>query len=328
MRRRAFIAVLVALSVVRTRRDARAQQLPRVWHIGILDTAPHHLNGPNLEAFHKRLQELGYVEGANLKIQYLSADGRNERLPHLVSELVLSRPDLIVLRGTPEALAVKDATTTIPVVMSAVTDPVGIGVAAALRRPGGNFTGVDVATSELGIKRTEYLKEIVPGAKRIAFLGDLRNPAAVLAWNNVQRAGRALEVDTLLFDVRSAADLSRAFEAAVTEKIQALHVSVDGTIRPNRRLIIDLAARHKLPTIYTAREFADDGGLLSYAADYAYLYSRAATFVDKILKGASPADLPIERPTKFELVINLKTAKALGLTVPHSILIQADEVIE
>jgi putative ABC transport system substrate-binding protein len=233
-----------------------------------------------------------------------------------------------LLRGTPEALAVKNATTTIPVVMSAVNDPVGIGVAASLRRPGGNFTGISVAVTELGTKRTEYLKEIVPGVKRIAFLGDLRNAAVVVAWGNVQRFGRSLEVDTLLFDVRSAAEVSRAFEAAVTEGVQALQVSLDGTTRPNRRLIIDLAESYKLPTIYTAREFVEDGGLLSYATDYAHLYSRAATFVDKIFKGGNPADLPIERPTKFELVINLRTAKALNLPIPPTLLARADEVIE
>lgn len=328
MRRREFMAVLAGAATVGTRGDAGAQRTPRIWRIGILDTTPRQLNGPNLEAFYKRLQELGYVEGENLTVEYRSADGRNERLPHLVSELVHSRPDIIVLRGTPEALAVKNATTTIPVVMSAVTDPVGIGVAASLSRPGGNFTGTDVATTELGTKRAEFLKEILPGLRRMAFLGDLRNAAVVVAWDNVQRAGRSLEIDTLLFDVRSAAEVSRAFEAAVTERVQALQVSIDGTTRPNRRLIVDLAASYKLPTIYTAREFAEDGGLLSYATDYAHLYSRAATFVDKIFKGANPADLPIERPTKFELVINLKTAKALGLTIPHSVLIRADEVIE
>jgi putative ABC transport system substrate-binding protein len=328
MRRRAFIAVLAGVTAVGKCRDAGAQQTPRVWRIGILDTAPRHLNGPNLEAFYKRLQELGYVEGENLEVEYRSAEGRNERLPYLASELVRWGPDIILLRGTPEALAVKNATTTIPVVMSAVNDPVGIGIADSLRRPGGNITGMSVAVTELGVKRAEYLKEIVPGAKRIAFLGDLRNAGAVLAWDNVQRAGRALEVDTLLLDVRSAADVSRAFETAVAERVQAIQVSIDGTTRPNRRLIVDLAARYKLPTIYTAREFVEDGGLLSYAADYADLYSRAATFVDKIFKGASPADLPIERPTKFDLVINLKTAKALGLTIPPSVLARADEVIE
>lgn len=328
MRRRDFMAVLAGATTVGARRDAGAQQTRRVWRIGILDTAPRQLNRPNLEAFYKRLRELGYVEGENLRVEYQSADGRNERLPHLVSELVHARPDIIVLRGTPEALAVKNATKTIPVVMSAVNDPVGIGVADSLARPGGSFTGMSVAVTELGTKRTEYLKEIVPEVKRIAYLGDFRNTAVVLAWDVVQRSGRYLKIDTLRFDVRSAAEVSRAFEAAVAAGVQALQVSIDGTTRPNRQLIVDLAASYKLPTIYTAREFVEHGGLASYATDYAYLYSRAATYVDKIFKGTSPADLPIERPTKFELVINLKTAKALGLTIPHSVLFRADEVIE
>lgn len=328
MRRREFIAALAGAAAVGMRSDAGAQQASRIWRIGILDTAPRQLNGLNLDVFYKRLQELGYVEGENLKVEYRSADGQNEQLPHLVSELVRSKPDIIVLRGTPEALAVKNATTTIPVVMSAVNDPVGIGVASSLRWPGGNFTGMSVAVTELGIKRSEFLKEINPALKRMGYLADLRNVAAVAGWDNVQRAGRTLEIDTLLFDVRSAADVRRAFETAVTQRVQALQVSVDGTTRPNRRLIVDLAASNKLPAIYTAREFVDDGGLLSYATDYTHLYSKSATFVDKILKGANPAELPIERPTKFELVINLKTAKALRLSIPYRLITIADEVIE
>lgn len=271
MRRREFIAALAGAAAAGMRSDVGAQEAPRIWRIGILDTVPRQLNGPNLDAFYKRLQELGYVEGENLKVEYRSADGVNERLPHLISELVRVKPDVIVLRGTPEVLAVKTATTTIPVVMAAVNDPVGIGVASSLRRPGGNFTGMSVAVTELGIKRGEFLKEIDPALKRMGFLADLRNVAAVAGWDNVQRAGRTLEIDTFLFDVRNAADVSRAFETAVTQRVQALQVSVDGTTRLNRRLIVDLTATNKIPAIYTAREFVDDGGLLSYATDYTHL---------------------------------------------------------
>jgi putative ABC transport system substrate-binding protein len=279
-------------------------------------------------AFLEKLQEYGYVEGKNLIIDYRSVDGRHERLPELVSQLISLNPDIIVLRGTPEALAVKNVTSTIPVVMSANADPVGAGVAVSLSRPGGNFTGMSSVVSELEAKRLGILKELVPRLKRIAFLGDHRTSSVQELWEELQIAARSLMIDALHFDVRRAAEVSRALDVAVVEKVDALLVGVDGITRPNRQLIIDLTAMHKLPAIYSAKEFAEDGGLLAYAASYVDLYRRTASLVDKIFKGAKPSELPIEQPTKFELVINLKTAKALGLSVPDKLLALADEVIE
>jgi putative ABC transport system substrate-binding protein len=326
MQRREFITLLGGAAVAWPL-AARAQQ-QKVWRIGMLDTASRELNSANLAVFYKELRDFGYVEGQNLIIEYRSADGRNERLPDLVSELLRLNVDLIVVRGTPEVLAIKNATSTIPVVMSAVVDPVGLGVAASLRRPGGNITGMSSIVTELEAKRVELLKELVPGMKRMALLGDFRNSAVAMQWDEVQIAARSLGIEAQRFDVRSTADVNRAFEVAIREHVDAIRVGVDGVTRPNRRLIIDLAAMHKLPTIYAAREFADDGGLIAYAANYAHLYLRAASFVDKIFKGANPADIPVEQPTKFDLIVNLKTAKALGLTVPYTLLARADEVIE
>jgi ABC-type uncharacterized transport system substrate-binding protein len=307
---------------------ARAQQVGKIWRIGILETASRELNSANMGVFLEKLREYGYVEGKNLIVDYRSAGGRNERLPELVSQLIGLNPDVLVLRGTPEALAVKNATSTIPVVMSAVIDPVAIGVAASLSRPGGNFTGMTSVVTELEAKRLGILKEVVPGMRRMAVLGDHTNPAVQMEWEEVQIAARSLMIEAIRFDVRRAADVSRAFDVAVSEKLDALQVGVDGTTRPNRQLIIDLAAIHKLPVIYSAKEFVDEGGLIAYAVSYADLYKRAASLVEKILKGAKPSELPIERPTKFELVLNLKAARALGLTFPLGVLAVADEVIE
>jgi putative tryptophan/tyrosine transport system substrate-binding protein len=212
--------------------------------------------------------------------------------------------------------------------MTAVADPVGVGAAASLPRPGGNITGLASAVSEIETKRVAYLKEMVPGMKRMASLGDFRNPNIHLQWEHVQAAAPTLGIEPIRFDVRSAADLMRAFETAAARDVQAVRVGVDGIIRTHRRLIIELAAKHKLPAIYSAREFAEDGGLMSYSPDYTHLYWRAASFVDRIFKGAKPADLPIEIPFKFELVLNLKTAKALGIAVAPTLLARADEVIE
>ena len=253
---------------------------------------------------------------------------RIERLPDLVSELLRLKVDLIVLRGTPEVTAVKNATSTIPVVMTAVADPVRLGVAMSLAHPGGNITGLSSFVTDLEAKRVELLKELVPGMKLMAALGDFSNPAVANQWEEVQIAARSLAIEAQRFEVRSAADVRRAFEVAIRERVEAIRVGVDGVTRPNRRLIIDLAAMHKLPAIYAAKEFADDGGLMAYGTNYPSLYFRAASFVDKILKGANPAEIPVEQPTKFDLIVNLKTAKALGLTVPYPLLARADEVIE
>jgi putative ABC transport system substrate-binding protein len=327
MRRRDFIT-LIGCTAAAWPLAARAQRAGKVWRLGILDTATRELNTDNLAAFYKGLRNFGYVEGQNLIIEYRSANGRIEHLPDLVSELLRLNVDLIVVRGSPEVTALKNATSTIPVVMTAVADPVRLGVAVSLAHPGGNITGLSSFVTDLEAKRVELLKELVPGMKLMAVLGDFSNFAIANQWEEVQIAARSLAIEAQRLDVRSAADVSRVFEVAIRERVEAILVGVDGVTRPNRRLIIDLAARHKLPAIYAAREFADDGGLMVYGTNYPSLYFRAASFVDKILKGANPADIPVEQPTKFDLIVNLKTAKTLDLTVPYPLLARADEVIE
>jgi putative tryptophan/tyrosine transport system substrate-binding protein len=325
MRRREFIGLIGSAAAWPI--AATAQQVVKVWRIGILDTATRELN-KDIGALFKGLRTFGYIEGQNLTVEYRSADGRNERLPELVSELVRLNLDLIVVRGTPEIMAIKNANSKIPIVMSAVVDPVGLGLAASLNHPGGNITGMSSIVTELEAKRLEILREIVPGIKRVAILGDFRNSAVVMQWNEVQTAARSLALEVERFDVQSSEDISHAFETAIGDHVDAIRIGVDGTTRPNRGLIIELASKYKLPAIYSAREFAIEGGLIAFAADYADLYLRAATVVDKILKGANPAEIPVEQPTKFDFVVNLRTAKSLGLTIPYALVARADEVIE
>jgi putative ABC transport system substrate-binding protein len=233
----------------------RAQQAGKIRRIGILDTTSRELN-KDIDALFKGLRAFGYIEGQNLFVEYRSAGGQNERLPNLVSELLALNLDLIVVRGTPEIIAIKNANSKIPIVMSAVVDPVGLGVAASLNRPGGNITGMSSMTTELEAKRLEMLREIVPGMKHMAFLGDFRNSAVPMQWDEVQAAARSLALEVERFDVRSSEDISRAFETAIGDHVDAIRIGVDGTTRPNRGLIIELAAKYKLPAIYAAREFA------------------------------------------------------------------------
>jgi putative tryptophan/tyrosine transport system substrate-binding protein len=324
MRRREFIAVLGAAAWPLA---ARGQLASKVWRVGMLDTATRELNRANMDGFLGRLRELGYVEGQNLIVHYRSADGRSERLPELVAQLIGLDVHVIVTRGTQEVLAVKNATSTIPVVMAAAADPVGLSVAASLSHPGGNITGMTSVASALASKRIGFLKELVPGIKRVVLLGDFSNLAIGVEWEELQTAARSVGIESLNSDVRRAVDVGPAFDVMSRERVEAVSVGGDGTTRSNRQLIIDLAAMKRLPAIYVAREFVDDGGLIAYATNYPDLYRRAATFVDKIFKGAKPADLPIEQPTKFELIINLKTAKSLGLTIPETLLATADELI-
>jgi putative ABC transport system substrate-binding protein len=306
---------------------ARAQQ-NKVWRIGMLDTASRDLNATNMTAFLQGLRELGYIDGQNLTIEYRTDEGRSERLPDLVSELLRLKVDAIVLRGTQEAMAVKNATSTVPVVMSAISDPVGLGIVAGLARPGGNFTGMISFASEVSAKNVELLRAMVPTVRRLAAIHDASNPGTAREWEEIQKAARTLAIEARSFDVRNVADVSRAFDAAGRDRIDAVYVNVDSVTRANQRQIIGLAAQYKLPAIYAAREFVDNGGLATYGVSYPQLYFRAASFVDKIFKGAKPADLPVEQPTKLEFVINLTTAKALGLEIPATLLARADELIE
>ena len=274
------------------------------------------------------LRQLGYAEGQNLVIEYRSADGRDDRFPGLARELLALKVDVIVTRGTPAAKAVKNATSTVAVVMMASGDPVGVGLVTSLARPGGNITGLSAIVGELSPKRLELIREIVPGLARIAVLANTSNDAVRRDWARIETAARSLGVQSQLLDLRKSDALGPTFNDASARRADALIVVIDAITLANRQLIVDLAMKHRLPAIYSSREFVDAGGLISYGVSYPDLYRRAATYVDKILKGTKPADLPVVQPTKFEFVINLKTAKTLGVKISDNLLSLADEVIE
>jgi len=307
---------------------ADAQPTGKVHRIGMLETRSTVLNAANLDAFRGGLQELGYKEGQNIEIVYRSSDGHDERFPHLASELVRLKIDLIVTRGTPAALAAKNASATIPIVMAASGAPVESGLVASLARPGGNVTGLSSGIGESYPKRVQLLGELLPGLKRMAVILNMGNPSIPRWWPVIGESARSLGIEPQLLDLRSAESLPRLFDAAAKQRAEALIVGLDGITQANLRPIADLAAKHRLASIYPAKAYAQVGGLLAYGSIDAHLYHRAATFVDKILKGAKPADLPIEQPMRWEFVINLKTAKALALTIPPSLLLRADQVIE
>lgn len=325
MDRRTFIGgvagVLVAAPLA-----ARAQQGGKIYRIGILEPIPASQNAANLDALRNGLRELGYVEGRNLIIEYRSAEGRAERFPDLASELVRLKVDLILTRGTPAAIAAKNATGTIPLLMATMGDPRAIVTSYA--RPGGNITGVTTFSTELTAKRIELIKELVPNLSCVALLHNMGNPAAPPEWEETKSAARALGLRAELLDVRSQGDLSGAFELAVRQHVDALVIGADGLTQMHQQTILDLVARNSLPAAWPAREFVEAGGLVAYAVNYPDLYFRFASFVDKIFKGGKPGELPVEQPTKFELVINLKTAKALGIAVPKSLLFRADALIQ
>jgi putative ABC transport system substrate-binding protein len=325
--RRAFIGTLSG-GLLAAPLASKAQQPGKVYRVGVLETTPVALNAANLDAFRLGLKELGYVEGRNLVIEYRSADGRPERFPALATELVRSKVDLILTRGTPAVIAAKNATPTIPIVMAASGDPLGTRVVTGLARPGANVTGLSALTPELSGKRLQLLKEAVPGIGRVAALLDMGNPTFAIQWQEIKAAALSMDFRPQLLDVRKAEDFGSAFDAAIKQRADGVIVGLGTLTQSNVGLVTDLAARRRLPSIYFSREFVDAGGFMAYGVSYPDLYRRAAKYVDKILQGAKPADLPIEQPTKYELVINLKAAKALGLTIPPSLLQRADEVME
>jgi putative ABC transport system substrate-binding protein len=307
---------------------AEAQPAGKVYRIGMLETRSAALNAANVDAFRQGLQTLGYKEGHNFEIVYRSSDGRDPRFPDLAAELVRLQVDVIVTRGTPAALAAKHATQTIPIIMAASGDPVGSGLVPSLARPGGNLTGLSSGITESYPKRVELLGETLPGLKRVAVLLNMGNPSIPPQWRIVQESARTLGMEASLLDVRRPEDLTRLFETAVKQRVEAIIVGLDGITQANLRPIADLAANRRLPSIYPAKDYARAGGLMTYGSSDFDLYRRAAAFVDKVFRGKRPADLPVEQPTKYELVINVKTAKALGLTIPPSVLARADEIIE
>ena len=306
---------------------ARAQQAGKVYRVGMLETTSAALNAANLDALREGLRQLGYVEGQNLVVEYRSADGRPGHFSDLAAELIRLNVDVIVTRGTPAAIAAKKASNTIPIVMAASGEPLGSGLIVSLARPGGNVTGLSSLASDTYTKRVALLREIVPAVARILVLLNMSNPVLAGEWRVIQKATSSLGIQPQLSDIRVREDIERAFNTASGQR-DALVVGNDTLTQSNRRLVVELAAEHRLPAIYAAREFVDAGGLIAYGVSYPDLYRRAAAYINKILKGVKPADLPVEQPSKFELVISVKTAHALGLAVPPTLLALADEVIE
>jgi len=324
MDRRALIS-MVGGSILAGPIAAEAQQAGRIPRVAILwSGAP---SGPYAQAFRQGLRELGYVEGKSIVLEDRSAEGRPDRLPGLAAELVRLKVDVILAAESDTILAAWQATKTIPIVMTASGDPVGIGVVASLAHPGGNVTGLSSITTQLAGKRLELVRGLVPGVTRVAFVWNPDNPVQAMMFSETEVAARSLGVQVQSLKVRGPSELEGALSAMAKDRPGALIVVVDLLLFAHMRRIADLAVTSKVPAIAQRKEFAEAGGLVTYGPSYSDLFRRAATYVDKILKGAKPADLPIEQPTKFELVVNLKTAKALGLKIPPSVLGRADQII-
>ena len=317
-------ALAVALLAAPLVAGAQTAKLPR---IGILTLAVASSTAV-FEGFRQGLRDLGWVEGRNIALEYRFAQGRPDGLSALAAELVRMKVDVIVIEGGQAALAAKHATQTIPIVMAVIDDPVKAGLVASLARPGGNVTGLTLFASELSGKRLQLLKEVVPRSTLVAVIRNVTHPNAADLWGETEAAARSLDLRLQSVEVRSPADLGGAFKAVTSARPSAFITLADGMLFYNRTRIVEFAAQSQLPAIYPDREFAKAGGLMAYGPSLASNFRRAATYVDKILKGAKPADLPVEQPTKFELVINAKTAKALGLTIPLAVLARADEVIQ
>jgi putative ABC transport system substrate-binding protein len=303
---------------------ARAQHAGKMWRIAFITHVPQDIYEPLFED----LRELGYVEGQNIIIERRYAEGRPERFQEFAAEMVRLKADLIITTTTPGALAAKNATTTIPIVIPTAIDPVGTGLIASLAHPGGNITGGAILTGEMAAKRLELLKEMVSSLSRTAVLWNSANPANELAWKETQGAARALGVTLQSHEVQGTKDLEVAFARMSEEHIDALFVLDDALTVQYRKEIADFAMQKRVPSMFAAKDRVEAGGLMSYGPRYSEMMRRAASLVDKILRGAQPANLPMEQPTMFDLVINLKTAKAIGLTVPPTLLARADEVIE
>jgi putative tryptophan/tyrosine transport system substrate-binding protein len=326
IRRREFIGALGSAAAAWPLASRAQQPAGHIWRLGILQpgTPPE----PLVEVTRQRLRELGYIEGRNIVLEYRWAEGKNERLADLAKELIGLKVDVITTLSTPAALAARNATTTIPIVFTGVGDPVGAGVVPSLARPGGNATGISLMATELSAKRLEILREIVPGTSRVAMLWNDTNPSMVLRAQEAQDAATKLGVTVRSIGVHDLIDFEAAFAAIENWRADALLTLVDPFSLKHRKRIVDFAARQRLPAIYEAREFVETGGLVGYGPSLLAMQRRGAEYLDKIFKGAKPADLPVEQPSKFELVINLKTARALGIEIPPTLLARADEVIE
>ncbi len=318
----------VAFAILAFTQPAYAQQAGKVPQIGYLDANPLSKGAARREAFRQGLRELGYVEGKNIIIQWRSAEGKRGRLPALAAELVRLKVNVILSVGASTTRAAKKATSKIPIVIAQHSDPVGSGFVASLARPGGNVTGLSTLAPEVSAKQMQLLKEIIPKLSRVAVLGTSTRPGNAQALREIERAAQALKVKLQYLDILDPKGIEMAFGAARKGRADAVFVLAGRILIGHKRKIVKLALKSRLPAIYPFPVYVEAGGLMSYGVRRSDLFRRAATYVDKILKGAKPADLPVERPTKFDLVINLKTAKALGISFPPSILLQADKVIE
>jgi putative ABC transport system substrate-binding protein len=327
MDRRAFLGT-VAGGLFAAPLAAEAQPTVKVHRIGFLGNSTPDLEANLVGPFREGLRELGYVEGRNIVIEYRWAEGQYERFPVLIAELLARKVDVIVTAGTPATQAVKKATTSIPLVMVAVGDPVATGIVASLRRPGGNITGLTSISEDLEGKRLELLREVLPTVSRVAVLWNPNNQTLLAELKEIRAAAQPLGMKLQALEVRTPGELEETFKALVRERPGALLVMADRLFLHNRQRIMDFATKQRLPVVPGHPELVEAGGLMSFGPSYPGMHRRAATYVDKILKGVEPADLPVERPTTFDLVINLKTARVLGLTIPPSLLQRADQVIE
>jgi putative ABC transport system substrate-binding protein len=324
LKRRALFAVLCALAVTW---GAEAQQPANVPKIAIISMGVD-ASSPHLEAFRQGLRAHGYIEGKNITLEYRFADGHADRLPGLAAELVRLNPNVIVTEGTPTVVAVHRATKRIPIVTALGSDPVKAGVAASLARPGGNVTGLTLTGANRTAKQLQLLKESLPSTANVAVIYNSTRPDIEEALADAKETARSLGITLRLFDVRSPNDLDATFDAVASARPNAMITIGHGMLFGNRKRIADFALKARLPAVFPEREFAEAGGLMAYGPDIGANFRRAASFVDKILKGAKPGELPIEQPTKWGLVVNLRTAKALGLKIPGSVLVRADEIIQ
>ena len=328
MSARILVLFCLLITVLLITGSAEAQQARKVPRIGYLTATSLSPNVARIDAFRQGLRELGYVEGKNILIEWRSGEGKLERQGELAAELVRLKVDVIITSGPTITRAAKEATVTIPIVMAFDSDPIGNGFIASLARPGGNITGLSALAPELSGKQLELLKEVVPKLSRVAVLGNSSEPANPKTLKEIELAAGAFGVQLQSLDVLGPNDIDTAFRAATKAHVDALVVLVSVVLTDHRTQIANLALKGRLPAIYYSRQFVEAGGLMSYAASFTDLSRRAATYVDKILKGTRPADLPVEQPTKFEFIINLKAAKQIGLTIPPAVLARADKVIK
>jgi ABC-type uncharacterized transport system substrate-binding protein len=327
MKRRQFITLLAGAAVAWPL-AARAQQQGRTYRIGFLGNSTATLEANLVGPFREGLRDLGYEEGQNIVVEYRWAEGKYDRFPALIAELLAANVNVIVTAGTPASLAVKNATATVPVVMVAVGDPVGTGLVPSLARPGGNLTGLSSIAPDLEGKRLELLREVVPNISHVAMFINSFNPFHTASERQARAAAQALGIKLLVLDVRKSEELEGAFAAIVKERPEALLILADRVFLHDRRRMMNFAAQQRLPNVNAYRELVEAGGLMSYGPSYEDMHRRAADYVDKIFKGAKPSDLPIQQPTKFNLLINLKAARALGVEIPPDLIARADEVIE